>query len=342
MIPFLKGGACRPSRCVGSTNRSAPAALTDCQGRRRARRHDVAPARRTAVRDVTRRGEPNEATPTTPERRQGPPIHPTDIPARTPLRLTGLVLQEPAELGQHPRVRRGPLKLAKPYPCADSRQFLNGDTTPGALRLDHDASADPLVHLGPEPRLPATFTIPRSTPRNPAGSRTGTSGASMTECNTQRPSRPAAVQIDAPTVTAESGSRRDKRRRSNGWAASRRNRTGLGSTLMHRGEPCRSSGRGLGRQTNQSRRCTSVSARHGYATPDHVRRRGQPRRSLVAARKVADNAAAWVRRRQRPHLYHPLHNGRFTSDTAPVHLLMHYRSQMKLIDHEPRRKKEVS
>ena len=46
----------------------------------------------------------------------------------------GLVGNKPAELGERPRVQRGPLGLTEPYPLADPRQLFDGDATLGALR----------------------------------------------------------------------------------------------------------------------------------------------------------------------------------------------------------------
>ncbi|MCE7010369.1 hypothetical protein LWC34_47335 [Kibdelosporangium philippinense] len=47
----------------------------------------------------------------------------------------------------------GPLGFAKPYPLADTRQLLDGDSAPGAFSLGHDALTDLVVHISGEPRL---------------------------------------------------------------------------------------------------------------------------------------------------------------------------------------------
>ena len=65
----------------------------------------------------------------------------------------GFVAEERAELGERPRMHRGPLGLTKPYPRPDPRQLFDGDTAPGALSLSHDAFTDLVVDVGGEPRL---------------------------------------------------------------------------------------------------------------------------------------------------------------------------------------------
>ena len=62
-------------------------------------------------------------------------------------------------MGERPRVQRGPLGLAKPYPRTDPRQLFDGDTAPGALRLGHDAFGDLMIDVGGEAGL---FTAPSS------------------------------------------------------------------------------------------------------------------------------------------------------------------------------------
>jgi hypothetical protein len=112
-------------------------------------------------------GVPNEATPTTFKCRLGAAVSFVDQPAliaglaavgrvdldeRHPAGLS-LIAQERAELSERPRMQRGPLGLAKPYPRTDPRQLFDGDTAPGALRLGHDAFGDLMIDVGREAGL---------------------------------------------------------------------------------------------------------------------------------------------------------------------------------------------
>ena len=140
MDPPLKGAGLWPVPCsFESAVRLAAAALTGCQGGRCVWAHDFAPALDTAGCDDDRCvvvGVPNEATPTTLKLCLGAAIafvHPAapmtglrrvgrvDLDERHPGAL-GLIAQERAELGERPRMHRGPLGLAKPYPRTDPRQ----------------------------------------------------------------------------------------------------------------------------------------------------------------------------------------------------------------------------
>ena len=130
---------------VRAAVRLAAAALTGCQGGRCVRTHDFVPALNTAGRDVERCiviGVPNEATPATFECRLGAAVSfidraacaahlrrvgRVDFDERHP-GLLGLIGQKRPELGERPRMQRGPLGLAKPYPLTDPRQFFDGDT----------------------------------------------------------------------------------------------------------------------------------------------------------------------------------------------------------------------
>jgi hypothetical protein len=173
--------ACRlPSQAA---NRLAAAALTGCQGGRCVRAHDFAPAFDTAGCDVDRCivvGVPNEATPATFEHRLAAAIPLVDPPTRAAhLRCigrvdfdernpsaSGLIRQERPELSERPRVHRGPLALAKPYPFADSRQFFDGDTAFGAFSLCHDALGDLVINVGGETGFFPTSFLEQS-PRRP-------------------------------------------------------------------------------------------------------------------------------------------------------------------------------
>jgi hypothetical protein len=112
-------------------------------------------------------GVPNEATPTTFKCRLTAAVSFVDQPAlmaglaavgrvdrdeRHPAGLS-LIAQERAELSERPRVQRGPLGLAKPYPRPDPRQLFDGDTAPGALRLGHDGFGDLMIDVGREAGL---------------------------------------------------------------------------------------------------------------------------------------------------------------------------------------------
>ena len=138
--------------------------------------HDFTPALDTAGCDDLRCvvvGVPNEATPATFELTLGATVAFVDPPApvaglaavgrvdfdeRHPGGL-GLIAQERAELGERPRMHRGPLGLTKPYPRTDPRQFFHGDTAPGALSLGHDAFGDLVVDVGGETRLLAAALL---------------------------------------------------------------------------------------------------------------------------------------------------------------------------------------
>ena len=143
-----RGRLLRASCGFESAGRLAAAALTGCQGRRCVWAHDFAPAFDTAGCDDNRCvvvGVPNEATPTTFKCRLGAAVSFVDQAARRQFatcrrgRLDerhpglGLIAQKRAELGERPRVQRGPLGLAKPYPRTDPRQLFDGDTAPGAF-----------------------------------------------------------------------------------------------------------------------------------------------------------------------------------------------------------------
>ena len=138
--------------------------------------HDFAPAFDTAGCDDDRCivvGVPNEATPTTLKlalRAAVTFVHPATRAAR--LRrvggvdfdechpgLLGLVGDERAELGERPRMHRGPLGLTKPYSRPDPVQLLDGDTAPGALRLGHDAFGNLVVDIGGEAGLLAASLL---------------------------------------------------------------------------------------------------------------------------------------------------------------------------------------
>lgn len=69
-----------------------------------------------------------------------------------PPRLVG---KEVAELGERPGVQAGPLVLAEPYPCADARQVLKGNSAPGALSGRDDSLGDAVVSVDGEPGLPS-------------------------------------------------------------------------------------------------------------------------------------------------------------------------------------------
>ena len=144
--------------------------------------HDFAPAFDTAGGYVDRCivvGVPNEATPATLKFALGVAVSFVDPPAlmtglggvggvdldERHLSLLGLVAKKPAELGERPRMHRGPLGLTKPYPCPDPAQLLDGDAAPGALRLGHDAFRDLMVDVGGEAgllaaRLSSTVAAP--------------------------------------------------------------------------------------------------------------------------------------------------------------------------------------
>jgi len=156
--------------------RLAAAALAGCQGRRCVRTHDFAPAFDTTDRNVDRCvviGVSNEITPDTVEYRLRAAISFVDVPTAAAhlrrvgtvdfnerhTRLPGLVAKKRAELGERPRVQRGPLGLTKPYPLADAAQLLNGDAAPGAFSLDHDAFRDLVVNVGGKPSLLATALL---------------------------------------------------------------------------------------------------------------------------------------------------------------------------------------
>ncbi len=160
----------RCSLAVRGAFRLAAAALTGCQGGRCVRTHDFAPALDTAYCNVDRCvvvSVPNEATPATLKlalRESVSFVHPPAL--MTSLRGMGridlnerhagrlrLVGQKQAESAERPRMQRGPLGLAKPYPLADPRQVFNGDTALDALSLDHDAFTYLVVDVGREARL---------------------------------------------------------------------------------------------------------------------------------------------------------------------------------------------
>ncbi|MBE1469677.1 hypothetical protein H4W33_008751 [Kibdelosporangium phytohabitans] len=170
MIPSLKAQVCRPSPALRGADRPAAAALAGCQAGQCVWTHDFAPARDTAIWDVACRvvvGVSNETAPTTDERRLRAPVSPVNPPARvtflrrvggidpyesrsSPSSIAGEVLAKP---GECPRVHRGPLGLAKPYPLADATEVLDGDAAPGAFSLGHDALADLVVDVGGDPLL---------------------------------------------------------------------------------------------------------------------------------------------------------------------------------------------
>ena len=132
--------------------------------------HDFTPALATAGGDDDRCvvvGVPNEATPATLKLCLTAAVafvHPAtrtaclrrvgrvDFDERHP-GLFGLVGQTRAELGERPRMHRGPLGLTKPYPRPDPRQLFDGDPAPGALRLGHDAFRYLMVEVGGEAGL---------------------------------------------------------------------------------------------------------------------------------------------------------------------------------------------
>jgi hypothetical protein len=138
--------------------------------------HDFTPASDTAGCDDDRCivvGVPNEAAPATFKCRLRATvsfIDPAalmaclaavggiDVDERHPGGLS-LVAQERAKLGERPRMQRGPLGLAKPYPGAYPRQLFDSDTAPGALRLGHDAFGNLMVEVGGEPRLLAAALL---------------------------------------------------------------------------------------------------------------------------------------------------------------------------------------
>src|SRR4051812_9434035 len=170
MAPSLNERARRSSALFGAAFRLAAAALTGCQGGRCVWAHDFAPAFNTARCDVDRRvvvSVPNEATPATLEYRLAAAVLLVDITARVAClrRISGVnfderhpgafgfVGQKRTELGERPRVQRGPLGLAKPYPVTGPRQFLDGDTASGAFSLGHDAFRNLMVYVGGEARL---------------------------------------------------------------------------------------------------------------------------------------------------------------------------------------------
>jgi hypothetical protein len=165
----------RSVSCGWVAVRLAAAAVTGCQGGRGVWAHDFAPAFNTArggVDGCVVVGVPNEATPATLKFCLGAAVtfvHPAtpmarlrrvgrvDFDERHP-GLLGLVVQEPAELGERPRMHRGRLGLAKPYPRPDPAQLLDGDTAPGAFSLGHDAFRNLMVDVSGELRLvPATL-----------------------------------------------------------------------------------------------------------------------------------------------------------------------------------------
>lgn len=173
MNPSLPRQTRRLSPQSGSTTRFAAAALVGCESRRCVWTHDFAPAPSTASGDVeccVVVGVPNEVTPATNKRRLGAPVPPVDMTTHTAglrrvgridpdecdPRPLGLVSEELTGLGKCPRVQRGPLGLAEPYPFADPRQVLDSDPAPGAFSLGHDSLTDLMVHIGVEPRLLAT------------------------------------------------------------------------------------------------------------------------------------------------------------------------------------------
>src|SRR5258705_3383954 len=168
MNSSLNERTCRSSPTLRVADRLAAAALTGCQGGRCVRAHDFAPTFDTASCGVV--GVPNEATPTTLKYRLATAVSFVDPTARTArLRCVGgvnlderhsgsfgLVGQKRAELGERPRMQRGPLGLAKPYPVTDPRQFFDGDAASGAFSHGHDAFGNLVIDVGGEPGLFAT------------------------------------------------------------------------------------------------------------------------------------------------------------------------------------------
>ena len=176
MIPSRKGVSCGLSLRFRGTDRLAAAALAGRQGGRCVWTHDFAPALHTAGCDVDRCvvvGVPNEATPNTFKNRLAAAVFLVDPAARAAhLRrvggidfneshpgLFGFVGQKRAELGERPRVQRGPLGLAKPYPVTDPRQLFDGDAASGAFSLGHDAFGDLVVDVCGEARLRAALLL---------------------------------------------------------------------------------------------------------------------------------------------------------------------------------------
>ena len=175
------GRTLRLSLSGAGADRPAAATLTGCQGRRCVWTHDVAPAFDTARSDIDRCvviGVPNEATPAALECRLRAAVflvNPTaraahlrrvggvDFDERHP-GLLGLVGQKRAELGERPRVQRGPLGLAKPYPVTDPRQLFDSDTASGAFSLGHDATGNLVIQVGGKTGLFAA-SLPQQSPR---------------------------------------------------------------------------------------------------------------------------------------------------------------------------------
>src|ERR1700719_4581164 len=71
--------------------------------------------------------------------------------------LLGLIGDERADLGECPRMQRGPLGLTKPYPRTDPRELFEGDAAFGALRLGH--LSDHPDRLCRQPKLPLEFGV---------------------------------------------------------------------------------------------------------------------------------------------------------------------------------------
>lgn len=181
MIPFVQERAVAPPFTCGRTDRFAAAAQAGCQGGRCVWTHDFAPARNSALRDIASRvviGVPNEATPNTNELRLAAATSLVDMPTRVTCprgegrvdlrqRQPGqcrLVPERLPELTECPGVQRGPLGLAKPYPCADPRQPFDGDPASGAFSHGHDVLADLVVQVGCEAGILASI-IPQQSPR---------------------------------------------------------------------------------------------------------------------------------------------------------------------------------
>ncbi len=173
MNSSLKGPTLHSALVFRVAFRLAAAARAGCQGRRCVRTHDFAPALDTTNRNVDRCiviGVSNEITPDTVEYRLRAAIPFVDVPTTAAgLRRVGaidfnerhtypssLIAKKGAELGERPRVQRGPLGPTKPYPLADAAQLLNGDAAPGAFSLGHDAFRDPVINVGRKPGLNAT------------------------------------------------------------------------------------------------------------------------------------------------------------------------------------------
>jgi hypothetical protein len=175
------GRTLRLSLSGAGADRPAAAALTGCQGRRCVWTHDFAPAFDTARSDIDRCvvvGVPNEATSATFEYRLGAAVVFVDPAAgraglrgvggvdfdKRHSRLFGLVDQKRAELGERPRVQRGPLGLAKPYPVTDPRQLFDSDTASGAFSLGRDAFGNLVIQVGGKTGLFAA-SLPQQSPR---------------------------------------------------------------------------------------------------------------------------------------------------------------------------------